>query len=267
MSRELAEELERVNEILTAIAGMGGRTLIAPSLGPDGDRAHQIGANKAFEQAADLARRASDILAALRAPRPAEPEAGVGGPVVSQVQMEDWSQGYAQPAPPVWRVELGAQVADFDHEQAARNWAAAIVAYAGNTADRLRPTLPPPAAGEALTALRAVMGLNSVQTLFEAAEEYPHGQEDVAAEIAALRLARAAMAQSATGDARAEALLPYDVTVGPVTFRKGVEWTAFVAAARRWYDAALAAQPPLEGAAVAELRAALAQGQTGDGRA
>lgn len=53
-----------------------------------------------------------------------------GGPVVALVEMEDWSQGYAQPAPPVWRVELAGCVADFEHEQAARNWASAIVDYA-----------------------------------------------------------------------------------------------------------------------------------------
>lgn len=52
-----------------------------------------------------------------------------------------------------------------------------------------------PGSGMADAALRAVMGLNSVQTLFEAAEEYPHGEEDVAAELAALKLARAAMAR------------------------------------------------------------------------
>ena len=50
-----------------------------------------------------------------------------------------------------------------------------------------------------LTALRAVMGLSSVQTLFEAAEEYPHGQEDVAAELSALNLARAALAAAQEG--------------------------------------------------------------------
>ena len=58
---------------------------------------------------------------------------------------------------------------------------------------------PPPAAGDALTALRAVMGLNSVQTLFEAAEEYPHGPEDVAGELSALKLARAALAAAQEG--------------------------------------------------------------------
>ena len=58
----------------------------------------------------------------------------------------------------------------------------------------LREERPDAEAG-ALTALRAVMSLNSVQTLFEAAEEYPHGPEDVAAEMAALKLARSAMAR------------------------------------------------------------------------
>lgn len=54
--------IERAKELVGLIAEMGGKTLIAPSLGPDCDRAHQEGANKAFEQAAELAR---DALAAL----------------------------------------------------------------------------------------------------------------------------------------------------------------------------------------------------------
>jgi hypothetical protein len=43
---------------LKLIAAMGDKTLIAPSMGECCDRAHQIGANKAFEQAADIARAA-----------------------------------------------------------------------------------------------------------------------------------------------------------------------------------------------------------------
>lgn len=40
---------------LKFIAEFHGKTLIAPSLGTDADRGHQIGANKAFEQAAEIA--------------------------------------------------------------------------------------------------------------------------------------------------------------------------------------------------------------------
>jgi len=43
---------------LRAIAEMQGMTLIAPSLGTAADEAHQIGANKAFNQAAAIARAA-----------------------------------------------------------------------------------------------------------------------------------------------------------------------------------------------------------------
>ena len=62
-----------------------------------------------------------------------------------------------------------------------------------------------PGAGVADAALRAVMGLNSVRTLFEAAEEYPHGQEDVAAELAALKLARAALSAAPPSAAESRA--------------------------------------------------------------
>ena len=53
--------IERAMAVLTIIAKMRGQTLIAPSLGHECDRAHQIGANRAFEQAADLARDALAI--------------------------------------------------------------------------------------------------------------------------------------------------------------------------------------------------------------
>lgn len=43
---------------LETIAEMGNKTLIAPSMGEDCDHAHQVGANKAFGQAADIATRA-----------------------------------------------------------------------------------------------------------------------------------------------------------------------------------------------------------------
>lgn len=43
---------------LHAISQLEGLTLIAPSLGEDADRGHQLGANKAFNQAAAMARSA-----------------------------------------------------------------------------------------------------------------------------------------------------------------------------------------------------------------
>lgn len=43
---------------LEFIAQMGGLTLIAPSLGEDGDKGHQLGAFKAFNQAASIAKDA-----------------------------------------------------------------------------------------------------------------------------------------------------------------------------------------------------------------
>jgi hypothetical protein len=52
-----------VRAVLTGIVAMGGKTLLAQSLGPDDcDRAYQMGANAAFEQAAELARRALWLL-------------------------------------------------------------------------------------------------------------------------------------------------------------------------------------------------------------
>lgn len=74
-----------------------------------------------------IAGQVQPLLAALRASRP---EPITGGPEIKLVEMQDWSQGYAQDAPPVWRVELGGYCADFEHEQAARNWADSIVRYA-----------------------------------------------------------------------------------------------------------------------------------------
>ena len=43
---------------LLEIFEMEGKTLIAPSMGPDCDHGHQAGANKAFNQAASIARAA-----------------------------------------------------------------------------------------------------------------------------------------------------------------------------------------------------------------
>lgn len=48
-------EIDRLRRALEFIAAMGGQTLIAPSLGRDCDQAHQLGANKAFEQCASVA--------------------------------------------------------------------------------------------------------------------------------------------------------------------------------------------------------------------
>ena len=47
-------------EALTLIAAMHGKTLLNIDLGQDGNRAHQIGANAAFNQLAEIA---SDALA------------------------------------------------------------------------------------------------------------------------------------------------------------------------------------------------------------
>lgn len=47
--------VNRLKRALEFIAAMKGMTLIAPSLGPECDKAHQLGASKAFEQAADMA--------------------------------------------------------------------------------------------------------------------------------------------------------------------------------------------------------------------
>lgn len=198
MSRELADEIERLRN--AELFAEGEHAALSRKL-------HwNIGTEAEYDQLSRLRSRSVEtsgraaaymvehidvILAALRAPRPAEPEAveavaravyeglwghrakwddmfsleraeclalgraalaalpqpasdmqpatdaasdrnrpAAGGPVVALVEMEDWSQGYAQPAPPVWRVELAGCVADFEHEQAARNWASAIVDYA-----------------------------------------------------------------------------------------------------------------------------------------
>lgn len=52
---KVADELRRLRAALTFIAGMKDMTLIAPSLGSDGDKGHQLGAVKAFNQCADAA--------------------------------------------------------------------------------------------------------------------------------------------------------------------------------------------------------------------
>jgi hypothetical protein len=52
---ELYVEISRLRAALEFISAMRGMTLIAPSLGDDCDKAHQLGANKAFEQVADTA--------------------------------------------------------------------------------------------------------------------------------------------------------------------------------------------------------------------
>lgn len=49
---------EKYKAALTLIAGFKDLTLIAPSLGEEADRGHQIGANKAFNQAAEIAAEA-----------------------------------------------------------------------------------------------------------------------------------------------------------------------------------------------------------------
>jgi hypothetical protein len=51
---------------LNLIAEFGDKTLIAPSLGADGDHGHQLGANKAFNQAAEIARDAIEKATASR---------------------------------------------------------------------------------------------------------------------------------------------------------------------------------------------------------
>ena len=56
--RRAADTIEGLCAALNLIASMGGKTLIAPDLGRDADEAHQIGALKAFNQAADIARDA-----------------------------------------------------------------------------------------------------------------------------------------------------------------------------------------------------------------
>jgi hypothetical protein len=56
--QELTAVIRGFRSALLAISEMGGLTLIAPSLGPECDRAHQIGANKAFDQCADIAKAA-----------------------------------------------------------------------------------------------------------------------------------------------------------------------------------------------------------------
>lgn len=45
---------------------------------------------------------------------------------VERVECVDWSQGYEQPADPLWRIELNGYCADFPSEQAARNFASQI---------------------------------------------------------------------------------------------------------------------------------------------
>lgn len=55
---DIKTERDRYRTALEFIAAMDGMTLIAPSLGPDGDHGHQIGANKAFGQCADAAKTA-----------------------------------------------------------------------------------------------------------------------------------------------------------------------------------------------------------------
>lgn len=49
---------DTLRKALGLIAALGGKTLIAPSMGPDADMAYQLGAAAAFEQAADIARDA-----------------------------------------------------------------------------------------------------------------------------------------------------------------------------------------------------------------
>jgi hypothetical protein len=53
---EIKAENERFRAALTLIASFGGKTLIAPSFGPEYDKGHQAGAHAAFESAADIAR-------------------------------------------------------------------------------------------------------------------------------------------------------------------------------------------------------------------
>ena len=132
------------------------------------------------------------VATALRAPRP-EPAAGD----VEAVARDIRRQGT--------HARATAERADKDPQEALYSWAALGDTVAINLDTVLAAlaalaALPRPEADEgAVTALRAVMGLDSVQTLFEAAEEYPHGPEDVAAEMAALKLARAALAAAQEG--------------------------------------------------------------------
>jgi hypothetical protein len=58
-----AAYVRRLEAALTLIAAFKDKTLIAPSMGPDADHGHQVGANKAFNQAAGIA---TDALAAIR---------------------------------------------------------------------------------------------------------------------------------------------------------------------------------------------------------
>lgn len=55
--REMSTE-DKLRRALEEISALHGQTLIAPSLGPDADRGHQLGAYKAFNQAAEIAREA-----------------------------------------------------------------------------------------------------------------------------------------------------------------------------------------------------------------
>jgi hypothetical protein len=52
----LMAERDAMATTLKLIADHDGMTLLAGSLGDDGDRAHQIGANKAFNQMAEIAK-------------------------------------------------------------------------------------------------------------------------------------------------------------------------------------------------------------------
>lgn len=49
---------------------------------------------------------------------------------VERVEMEDWGEGYAAPADPIWRIVINGYCADFPTETAARNFANAIGALA-----------------------------------------------------------------------------------------------------------------------------------------
>lgn len=49
-------EINRLRASLTLIAAFGGKTILAdPSMGQEYNLGHQVGANKAFGQAADIA--------------------------------------------------------------------------------------------------------------------------------------------------------------------------------------------------------------------
>lgn len=58
---ECAAEIKRLRDALHGIAELDGLTLIAPSRGDDFDIGHQVGANKAFNQAAGLAKAALEF--------------------------------------------------------------------------------------------------------------------------------------------------------------------------------------------------------------